>query len=114
MEKLEKLNSSELKIVLKWLKLYNDLSRKLGNRWKAIFNRELSWKDYFKVEYTSAMNIDNAWEKAKWAFEKAFSVKPEKKDVVFIENNTIFWGIKIFKNDDMIDLSLSKAIDQIK
>jgi len=114
MENLEKLNSSELKIVLKWLKLYSDLSKKLGNRWKAIFSRKLSWKDFFKVEYTSAMNIDNAWEKAEWAFEKAFSIKPDKKDVVFIENNTIFWGIKIFKNDDMIDLSLSKAIDQIK
>ena len=60
------------------------------------------------------MNIDNVWEKAEKAFEKAFSVKPDKKDVVFIKNNTIFWGIKIFKNDDMVDLSLSKAIDQIK
>jgi len=114
MEKLEKLNSSELKIVLKWLKLYSDLSRKLWNRWKAIFDRELSWKNLFKVEYTSTSNIDNVWDKAELAFEKAFSVKPDKKDVVFIKNNTIFWGIKIFKNDDMVDLSLSKAIDQIK
>ena len=114
MENLEKLNSSELKIVLKWLKLYSDLSRKLGNRWKAIFDRELSWKDSFKVEYTSAMKIDNVWEKAVLAFEKAFSIKPDKKDVVFIQNNTIFWGIKIFKNDDMVDLSLSKAMNQVK
>ena len=114
MENLEKLNSGELKIVLKWLKLYRDLSRKLWNRWKAIFDRELSWKNLFKVEYTSTSNINNVWGKAELAFEKAFSVKPDKKDVVFIKNDTIFWGIKIFKNDDMVDLSLSKAIDQIK
>jgi uncharacterized protein HemY len=36
------------------------------------------------------MNIDSAWEKAESAFEKAFSVKPSKKDVVFIKNDTIF------------------------
>jgi len=114
MEKLEKLNSSELKIVLKWLKLYDDLSRKLGNRWKAIFDRKLSWKNSYKIEYTSAMTIDSAWEKAGSAFEKAFWSIPVKEDVVFIQNDTIFWGIKIFRNDDMIDLSLSKAIDQIK
>ncbi len=114
MEKLEKLNSGELKKVLKWLKLYRDLSRKLWNRWKAIFNRELSWKDLYKVEHTSTMSKNIAWERAIIAFEKAFWKKLKKEDVIFVENDSIFWGIKIFRNDDMIDLSLSKAIDQIK
>ena len=114
MEKLEKLNSSELKVVLKWLKLYSDLSRKLWNRWKSIFDRKLSWKKSYKVEYTSALNEDSAFEESKIAFDKAFWIIPNKEDIVFIQNDTIFWGIKIFENDKMIDLSLSKAIDQIK
>ena len=114
MENIEKLNSSELKTVLKWLKLYSDLTKKLGNRGKAIFGRELSWKKSYKVEYTSAITKDLAFDKASNAFQKAFWVIPNKEDIVFIENNTIFWGIKIFENDSMVDLSLSKAIDQIK
>jgi len=114
MEKLENLNSGELKKVLKWLKLYSDLSRKLWNRGKSIFSRKLSWKNSYKVEYTSALTKELAFEKAKLAFNKAFWCMPEKEDIVFIKNDTIFWGIKIFENDNMVDLSLSKAIDQIK
>jgi len=114
MEKLENLNSGELKEVLKWLKLYSDLSRKLGNRWKSIFSRKLSWKKLYKVEYTSALTEELAFERANWAFDKAFWCTPKKEDIVFIKNDTIFWGIKIFENDNMVDLSLSKAIDQIK
>ncbi|MDQ7009759.1 MAG: hypothetical protein Q9M94_05700 [Candidatus Gracilibacteria bacterium] len=114
MEKLEKLNSSELKIVLKGLKLYSDLSRKLGNRGKAIFGRELSGKKYYKVEYTSALNEEKVFIQAQNAFNKAFGIIPKKEDIVFIQNDTIFGGIKIFENDNMVDLSLSKAIDQIK
>ena len=114
MEKLEKLNSSELKIILKWLKLYKDLTRKLWNRWKLIFDKKLSWKDFYKVEYTSNMDKNVVFEKAYTAFEKVFWDKVIKEDITFVKNNSIFWGIKIFKNDSMVDLSLSKAIDQIK
>jgi len=111
---LDKLNSSELKKILSWLKLYSDLTKKLWNRWKIIFNNILSWKDFYKVEYTSAFNKEKAWEESKKAYLKAFWNSPLKDDIVFIENNSILWGIKIFKNDEMVDLSLSKAIDQIK
>lgn len=114
MEKLENLNSSELKIVLKWLKLYSDLTKKLGNRWKTIFNKKISWENLYKIEYTSSINKDLAFEKATLAFKKAFWESPKKEEIKFIQNNDLFWGIKIFKNDSMIDLSLSKAIDQIK
>jgi len=114
MEKIEKLNSSELKTVLKWLKLYSDLTKKLWNRWKSIFKNKLSWESSYKVEYTSALWVDSAWSKAEIAFKKAFSVEPKKENVSFIINDDIFGWIKIFKNDDMVDLSLAKAIDQIK
>jgi len=114
MEKIENLNSSELKTVLKWLKLYRDLSRKLWNRWKSIFKNMLSWQKSYKVEYTSAISKDEAYKEAIPAFKKSFSVEPKKENIVFIKNNTIFWGIKIFEDDKMIDLSLAKAINQIK
>jgi len=114
MEKIEKLNSSELKAILKWLKLYSDLTKKLWNRWRSIFNNKLSGQKSYKVEYTSALWKDSAWEKSKLAFKKAFWEKPKKENVSFVINNDIFGGIKIFEDDNMVDLSLSKAIDQIK
>ena len=114
MENIEKLNSSELKTVLKWLKLYSDLTKKLGNRWKAIFKNKLLGTKSYKVEYTDALWEEKAWGKANIAFKKAFWNTPKKEEVSFIVNNEIFGGVKIFEDDNMIDLSLSKAIDQIK
>ena len=114
MEKIEKLNLVELKVILKWLKLYKDLTKKLWNRWKSVFNRELSWKNTYKVEYISTSSLDSVWEKASIAFEKAFWKAPKREKIKFVENNSILGWIKIFKNDDMVDLSLSKAVNQIK
>jgi len=113
MEKIEKLNSVELKLVLKWLKLYSNLTKKLWNRWKAIFDKEISWNNTYKIEYTSSIGKEWAWEKATVAFEKVFWESPKKEKVSFILNDDILWWVKIFKNDDMVDLSLSKAMDQI-
>ena len=86
----------------------------MWNRWKTIFSNTLSWEKSYKVEHTSTMWEESAWEKAEEAFLKAFWDTPKKENISFIKNDTIFGGIKIFRNDDMVDLSLSKAIDQIK
>ena len=114
MEKIEKLTSSELKIVLKWLKLYEDLTKKLWNRGKSIFNKKLSWEKSYRVQYSSSMTEDNVWDLVKDAFLKSFWDEPDRKNVVFSKNDSFFWGVKIFRNDSMVDLSLSKAINQIK
>jgi len=114
MEKLDNLKVGELKLVLKALKLYSSLSSKIWNRWKVLFHRELDWGYSYKVEYTQAMWKDSAWKQAESAFKKSFWTAPSKKEVVFVENDKIEWGIKIFRNDDMVDLSLSMAINQIK
>ncbi len=114
MKKLETLQLSELKAVLKWLKLYSDITRKIGKRWKALFHRTLSWTNSYKVEYTSSMKKETAWKQAQKAFQKSFGETPSEKEVTFVENDTIFGWIKIFQNDDMLDLSLSKAMNQIK
>ena len=113
MEKIEKLNLVELKLVLKWLKLYKDLTKKLWNRWKAIFDKETSWINTYKVEYTSSIGFEKAFEKASIGFKKAFGETPKKEKIIFVKNNSILWGVKIFKNDNVVDLSLSKAVNQI-
>ncbi len=114
MEKLETLKTEELKGVLKWLKLYYDLTRKIWKRGKKIFNREVSWENNYKVEYFSSMNLDDVLKQSSSVFKKSFWVEPKKDEVVFIKNDDILWGIKVFQNDDMVDLSLSMAVNQIK
>lgn len=114
MEKLDNLKAADLKIILKWLKLYSGLTAKIWKRGKDLFHRELDGWYSYKIEYTSSMWIDSAWKQGESAFEKSFWTAPVKTEVDFIENDKIDGGIKIFKNDDMVDLSLSMAINQIK
>jgi hypothetical protein len=114
MEQLEKLNKEELQDLLKWLQKYSDFTRKIGKRWISLFHRELDQKDLYKVEYTSSMSESVVWEQAKNAFKKIFWKAPAKKDVIFLQNDAIFGGIKIFQNDNMVDLSLSRIENQIK
>jgi len=111
--KLWKLNSKELKELLKSLKLYLDLTKKLWNRWKTIFNNILSWKKSYKVEYSNLWK-DTAWEEAINVFKKVFWVSPKEEEVSFLENKNILAWIKVFQDDNMVDISLKKAINQIK
>ncbi len=114
MEKLDNLKAVDLKAILKWLKLYAGLTAKIWKRWKDLFHRELDGTHSYKVEYTSSMWESSAWKQAGSAFKKSFWTTPAKTQVDFILNDEIEWGIKIFRNDDMVDLSLSMAINQIK
>ncbi len=114
MKQLENIGVSELKTVLKWLKLYSSLVSKIGNRGKNLFHRELEWKNSYRLEYTSSMEENTAWKQGEKAFKKSFGITPSREEVVFIQNDDIEGGIKIFSNDDMVDFSLSMAINQIK
>ncbi|MCD5380723.1 hypothetical protein LR004_02245 [Candidatus Gracilibacteria bacterium] len=114
MEKLDNLKAGDLKAILKGLKLYSGLTAKIGKRGKDLFHRELDGTHSYKVEYTSSQGKDSAWKQASSAFKKAFGTTPKQTEVVFIQNDEIEGGIKIFRNDDMVDLSLSMAINQIK
>ena len=60
------------------------------------------------------MDKDSAWKQAESAFKKSFGITPSRDEVIFIQNDDIEGGIKIFQNDDMVDFSLSMAINQIK
>ena len=114
MKQLENIQANELKTVLKWLKLYSSLVAKIGSRGKDLFHRQLEWKNSYKLEYTSSMKEDTAWKQWEKAFKKSFGITPSREEVVFIQNDEIEGGIKIFQNDDMVDFSLSMAINQIK
>lgn len=114
MDKISTLNSSQLKDILKWLKTYADMSKKIGIRWRTLFHRTISNENAYKIEYMLPMTQSEAWEQWALAFKKAFWDSPKKENVVFSLNESLLGGIKIFQNDQMVDLSFSKAVNSIK
>lgn len=113
MNTIKNLKIWELKSVLKQLKLYWNLSKKIGNRWKRLFHRTLNNTHSYKIEYMPSMWKEIAWNISQKSFQKAFWILPNKEDVAFVENTALLGGIKIFQDDAMLDLSLSMVAHQI-
>jgi len=105
----DELNSSELKQILKNLKLYKDLSSKLWNRWKKLFFSIIEKKSLYKIEYFENMSEKEALDNAIIAYKKVFLETPNIKDINLISKKSLSWGIKIYKDDNMNDLSFKKV-----
>ena len=108
MKILETMNLSDAKALLKDMKVYLDMTKKLGSRGSFLFKKNISWDKSFVVEYFPALGEDSAWAQAQNVFSKSFSVSPDKKDVVFTENSTLKGWMKVYVDDDMVDLSYKK------
>lgn len=102
------LNASNAKNILKDIKLYRDLTKKLGRRWKRIFEKLKNDKSYYLVEYYPSINVDFAFLKASEIYKKVFSVSPSREEIVFSSKESILWGIKVYMDDNVVDLSFAK------
>lgn len=111
---IDNMKLEELQWLLKEMKLYKDLSKKLWFRWRKMYKRSLLWKNELVVEYFSKVWIELAYRKAKAIYTKIFSVDVDKKDIKFIEKEDLKWWIKVYFDDSMIDLSFSKIDNFIK
>jgi len=100
----------DLQKLLKELKLYKDLVKKLWNRWKKIFKSLVENKSLYKVEYYPDMGEKNALEEAKKVYENIFSEKNVKDSDIEVKiKEGIDWWIRVFKNDELVDLSFKKV-----
>ncbi len=113
MKQLDWLTVTELKTLLKGMKSYVDMSKKLGARWKALFERQITGENSYRVEYGASLDENAAWEKASSAFQKWFWETLSKDQVVFVESRDISGWIKVFQNDDMLDMTLDMACNKI-
>ena len=108
MEKLKKLNKAELKNLFKKLKLYSNLKRQLWDRGIIEFQRIINWKENYKVEYFKWISKWEALSEAIKIYKNIFNIDIDEKSITIKENNKLNWGIRIFKNDNMIDLSYKR------
>jgi len=106
---LEGKNLLDLQKLLKNLKLYKDLSQKLGNRWKKLFDSIINNKSIYKVEYFDAMSEEKALDEALKAFKKIFGKEPKKEYIVLKKKSSLEGWIRIFKDDNLVDLSFKKV-----
>ncbi len=110
---LKKLNLSELKSLLKGLNLYKSLVKQLWNRGVKQYDKLRTWEKTLLVEYFSALDKDYVLEKSKKIFEEVFSLKNvDTSKIKLVEKDTIKWGIRLFVDDKVLDLTYSKIEKQ--
>lgn len=114
MTNLDNLNKTELQDLLKSLNLYKKLVTKVWNRWKDIFANIVEWKNNLTVEYHTSLSEDDISSEAIKIFEKIFWIKISKTDVTFIKSDKVLGWMKLYMNDNMIDMSFLKFYNLVK
>jgi hypothetical protein len=105
------LNKLELKDLLRRIKMMSSLRKSLWKRrWVSEYNRLTKWENFYKVEYSDFW--ENGLSYFKWIsislFDKLFWITITESDISFISNKNLTWGVRIFFNDNMYDLSYSR------
>lgn len=114
MQNFKDLWKTELKEILKKLKLYKTLTNELWNRGKQKFKRQLDGNPIFLVDYHSSLDDDYIYDKALKVYEKFFGVYPQKEEIIFKKNENISWWFRVFMDDNLVDLSFNKVKSLIK
>jgi len=71
--------------------------------------KQLLGEKTLTVEYFPALGVDGAWSQAENVFEKSLWVKAQKSEVNFVENSALKWWMKVYCDDNMVDLSYKKV-----
>jgi len=114
MNNIEWKSLSELKKILKSLKLYRDLSSKLWSRWKNIFKSIVSWTSIYKIEYFEKSSKQDALDEWLIAYKKIFGDTPTIEEITFVSKKSLEWWIRVYKDDNLVDLSFRKASEALK
>lgn len=114
MEEINKLNLEELKELHSKLDLYRTLKKQLWTRWINLFQRNENNSNLLLVEYFDSISEEIAYEKASEVYKKVFDISPKKEEIAFIAKHSISGGIKVYKDDSMVDVSFSKIENYMK
>ena len=104
----EGVSLKELKEILKSLRLYKDLSSKLWSRWKNIYKSITNNTSIYKIEYFEKSSKDDALEQWLVAYERIFGETPKSEEINLVAKKSLEWWIRIYKDDNLVDLSFNK------
>lgn len=108
MEHIERLQKAELEELLKDLRVYKDLIKKVWKRWKNIFDNIFNNINEYSVEYYWDIEESYILTEAKEIYKKMFNMEVNDSDIKLIKNEKIKWGMKVYLNDNLVDLSFLK------
>lgn len=108
MNTIENLNKVELELLLKNLRFYKDVVKKLWDRWKKVYDHVFNWKNEYVVEYYGDLDKEYILNESKGIYKKVFNLEVNDLDIKLIKNEKIKWWMKIYLNDNLIDLSFLK------
>lgn len=108
MQKIENLSKVELEELLKNLRLYKDLIKKVWKRWEKIFSHLFNWENVYLVEYYWDLEESYVLKESKEIYKNLFDAKVNDADIKIVKNQEIKWGMKVYLNDDLVDLSFQK------
>lgn len=111
---IENLSLTELKSLLSWIKEYKQVRKKLGKRWVSAFHKELSGEKDFVVEYSKWLTESDVYDKALEVYKKIFSETPKKEEISFIFLQKLTWGMRVYKDDFMVDLSFNNIEKKLR
>ena len=101
--------------LLKKLKLYSNLTKTIWlQRAKKEFDLLESWKSFYKVQYFSSMNRDDAEQQAIWLYKKVFWEELAVDQILFEASEDIQWWIRLFKNHKLLDMSFKNIAKKMK
>jgi hypothetical protein len=104
------LSLSDAKSILQQCRLYKDLTKKLGKRGRTLFHHSVEGTHSFIVEYYPNIDAEYVLEKAVSLYQSVFQVVAKKEDIVLVEKNHLLSGMKVYYDDNCIDLSF-KSIE---
>ena len=111
---IQDLNLMELKEVIAWLREYKQVKKRLWKRGIIAFHKNLSGEEDFVVEYSKGLNEDDIYKKALEVYEKVFSESPKKEEINLKVQEKLSWGMRIYKDDFMLDLSFNYIEKKLK
>jgi len=114
MQNIECLKKVELEELLKNFRTYKELVNRVWNRWKKIFAHLFNWKNEYVVEYYWELDESYLLTEAKEIYKKVFDMEVKDSDIKLVKNEKVKWGMKVYFNDNLIDLSFLKFYNLLK
>lgn len=105
----QKLEKEDLKKLLKNLKYISSMIKDLWRkRWMKEYDNIYSWKAFYFVEYYPSMSLQDVKDLSIKIYSKSFNEKVSIDEIIFKENPSLDWWLRIFSNYNMLDLSYKK------
>jgi hypothetical protein len=98
-------NLSEAKKILRDLRLYKDMVKKLWKRGRILFHRDMNHSHSYKIEYFPSLEKEYILEKAVSIYKQVFLVDVKKEDIILKEKINLLSWMKIYFDDACVDMS---------